>query len=292
MKGLILAGGSGTRLYPLTKTVSKQLLPVFDKPMIYYPLSTLMLSGIREIAVIATPDHISNFKLLLGDGSRFGLELSYIVQTEPRGLADAYIVSSNFVGDEPSAMILGDNLFYGVGLGKSLSTQTELENGAHIFGASVRDPENYGVLELDENSRIIGIAEKPESPNGNLVVPGLYFLDGSATERAKALRPSARGEIEISDLLNTYLIQDALSYELLPRGVVWLDMGTPSGLAEAGDFVRIIQTRQQTQIACLEEVAFRMGFISLDSLRKSVFDLPSGPSVNYLMDLFDGRTVS
>ncbi len=285
MKGLILAGGSGTRLYPLTKTVSKQLLPVFDKPMIYYPLSTLMLAGIREIALIARPDHISNFRSLLGDGSRFGLELSYIVQTEPRGLADGYVVSSDFLGGEPSAMILGDNLFYGVGLGKSLSTQTNLENGAHIFGASVRDPENYGVLELDQNSKVSRIVEKPESPNGNLAVPGLYFLDGSAPERARALSPSARGEIEISDLLNTYLIQDTLSYELLPRGVVWLDMGTPSGLAEAGDFVRIIQTRQQTEIACLEEVALQMRFISALELEKSISLIPKGPYQQYLSTL-------
>ena len=285
MKGLILAGGKGSRLYPLTETVSKQLLPVFDKPMIYYPLSTLMLAGIREIALIATPEHMSNFKKLLGDGSRFGLDLSYVVQSEPRGLADAYIVASDFLGDESSAMILGDNLFYGVGLGKSLSTQTKLESGAHIFGASVRDPENYGVLQLDENSKVVGIVEKPESPKGDLVVPGMYFLDGSATERAKALSPSDRGEIEISDLLSTYLIQDTLSYELLPRGVVWLDMGTPSGLAEAGDFVRIIQTRQQTEIACLEEVALRMGFISVREFEKTMSLTPKGPYLDYLSTL-------
>ena len=287
MKGLILAGGRGTRLYPLTRAVSKQLLPVFDKPMIYYPLSTLLLAGIREVAVIAAPEHLPSFKALLGDGSRLGIDLTYLVQSEPRGLADAYAVSSEFLDGSSSALILGDNLFYGVGLGKSLSSQEQSNVGASIFGAKVRDPENYGVLNLGEDLRLLEIVEKPRNPKSNLAVPGLYFLDGSAPERVALLSPSERGEIEISDLLNTYVKEGSLTYEELPRGTVWLDMGTPSGLAEASDFVRIIQTRQQTQIACLEEVALRMGFISLKGLQSIMLELPSGSYLDYLRSVVE-----
>jgi glucose-1-phosphate thymidylyltransferase len=292
VKGLILAGGKGTRLYPLTKTVSKQLLPVFDKPMIYYPLSTLMLAGIREVAIISTPEQLPNFQALLGDGSRLGIALTFLVQSEPRGLADAYAVSSDFLDGSPSALILGDNLLYGVGLGKSLSSQERNQRGARIFGAQVRDPENYGVLKLDKDSQVSEIVEKPQNPEGNLAVPGLYFLDGSAPERVSSLIPSQRGELEISDLLNTYINDHSLTYEKLPRGTVWLDMGTPSGLAEASDFVRIIQTRQQTQIACVEEVALRMGFITLENLEDVILELPSGPYVDYLRTFVDGSTFS
>ncbi len=287
MKGLILAGGRGTRLYPLTRAVSKQLLPVFDKPMIYYPLSTLLLAGIREVAVIAAPEHLPSFKALLGDGSRLGIDLTYLVQSEPRGLADAYAVSSEFLDGSSSALILGDNLFYGVGLGKSLSFQEQSTVGARIFGAKVRDPENYGVLNLGEDLKVLEIVEKPRNPKSNLAVPGLYFLDGSAPERVRFLSPSERGEIEISDLLNTYVKEGSLSYEELPRGTVWLDMGTPFGLAEASDFVRIIQTRQQTQIACLEEVALRMGFISLKGLQSLMVELPSGSYLDYLRSVIE-----
>jgi glucose-1-phosphate thymidylyltransferase len=287
VKGLILAGGRGTRLYPLTRAVSKQLLPVFDKPMIYYPLSTLLLAGIREVAVIAAPEHLPSFKSLLGDGSRLGINLTYLVQSEPRGLADAYAVSSEFLDGSSSALILGDNLFYGVGLGKSLSFQEQSTVGARIFGAKVRDPENYGVLNLGEDLKVLEIVEKPRNPKSNLAVPGLYFLDGSAPERVRFLSPSERGEIEISDLLNTYVKEGSLSYEELPRGTVWLDMGTSFGLAEASDFVRIIQTRQQTQIACLEEVALRMGFISLKGLQSLMLELPSGSYLDYLRSVIE-----
>jgi glucose-1-phosphate thymidylyltransferase len=255
--------------------------------MIYYPLSTLLLAGIREVAVIAAPEHLPSFKALLGDGSRLGIDLTYLVQSEPRGLADAYAVSSEFLDGSSSALILGDNLFYGVGLGKSLSSQEQSNVGARIFGAKVRDPENYGVLDLGEGLKVLEIVEKPRNPKSNLAVPGLYFLDGSAPERVRLLSPSARGELEISDLLNTYVKEGSLTYEELPRGTVWLDMGTPSGLAEASEFVRIIQTRQQTQIACLEEVALRMGFISLRGFQDLILDLPSGSYLDYLRSVIE-----
>jgi glucose-1-phosphate thymidylyltransferase len=290
MKGLILAGGRGTRLYPLTKIISKQLLPVFDKPMIYYPLSTLMLAGIREVAIISTREQLPSFRALLGDGSRLGIELTYLVQSEPRGIADAYAVSSEYLDGSSSALILGDNLFYGVGLGKSLSSQVQINVGARIFGAKVGDPENYGVLDLDEDLKVRGIVEKPRNPKSNLAVPGLYFLDGSASKRVSSLSPSERGELEISDLLNSFVKEGSLTHEELPRGTVWLDMGTPSGLSEAGDFVRIIQTRQQTQIACLEEVALRMKFISLKKFQDVLLELPNGPYSDYLASVSEGSS--
>ena len=285
MKGLILAGGQGSRLYPLTKTISKQLLPVFDKPMIYYPLSTLMLAGIREIALIATPEQMPNFQRLLGDGTRFGVELSYIIQTEPRGLADAYLVSADFLEGDSSAMILGDNLFYGVGLGQSLAAQTKSVVGARVFGAKVSDPSSYGILKLDTAGNTEKIIEKPEENIGNLAIPGLYFLDGTASARASNQTPSKRGELEIVDLLNSYLGEGKFEYSQLAKGTVWLDMGTPDGLAEASEFVRIVQRRQQFQIACLEEIAFRLGYITQSKLENSINGTPIGTYRRYLENL-------
>lgn len=285
MKGLILAGGTGSRLYPLTRTVSKQLLPVFDKPMIYYPLSTLMLAGIRQIALLSTPDQLPNFQRLLGDGSRFGVELSYLVQTEPRGLADAYIVADEFLDGISSAMILGDNLFYGVGLGQSLAAQSDAFVGGRVFGAKVSDPSSYGILKFDPAGQVAEIVEKPEAYVGDLAIPGLYFLDGTASERARHQSPSRRGELEIVDLLNSYLDDGQFEYSQLARGTVWLDMGTPDGLAEAGDFVRIVQRRQQVQVACLEEIAFRLGYINISQLEKLLEDTPVGSYRTYIETL-------
>ena len=287
MKGLILAGGHGTRLYPLTKAISKQLLPVFDKPMIYYPLSALMLAGIREIAVIASPEQLTNFQILLGDGSRFGVELSYIVQKEPRGLADAYIVASGYLGGKSSVMILGDNLFYGVGLGQSLVVHSQVVSGARVFGAQVADPTSYGILKLDSTGNAVSIVEKPEQYVGNIAIPGLYFFDGTASDRVRSQVPSKRGELEIVDLMNSYLEDGKLEYSLLARGTVWLDMGTPSGLAEAGEFVRIVQRRQQTLIACLEEIALRLGYLSEEELSTIVADTPNGSYRSYLESLLN-----
>ena len=285
MKGLILAGGNGTRLYPSTRAVSKQLLPVYDKPMVYYPLSTLMLAGIRDIAVISSPGQVDNFRYLLGDGSRFGIDLTYVVQDKPLGLADAYIVAEGFLNGSPSALILGDNLFYGAGLGQSLSDYAQKPTGAQVFASRVSDPPSYGILELDSTGRAVGIVEKPSKFVGNFAIPGLYFLDESASERAKVQAPSLRGELEIADLLTSYLKEGNFSYTPLARGTVWLDMGTPDGLAEANDFVRIVQRRQKVQIACLEEVAWNLNFISTPELVKSIESTPFGPYRSYLEEL-------
>lgn len=285
MKGLILAGGKGTRLYPSTRAVSKQLLPVYDKPMVYYPLSTLMLAGIRDIAVISSPGQLDNFKYLLGDGSRFGINLTYLKQDNPLGLADAYIVAEDFLNGSPSALILGDNLFYGAGLGQSLADHVKRPAGAQVFASKVSDPPSYGILELDSAGRAVGIVEKPNKFVGNLAIPGLYFLDGTASERAKAQSPSLRGELEIADILTSYLSDTEFTFTPLARGTVWLDMGTPDGLAEASDFVRIIQHRQKVQIACLEEVALNLNFISSPELVKSIEATPFGTYRAYLEGL-------
>jgi glucose-1-phosphate thymidylyltransferase len=287
VKGIILAGGRGTRLYPLTKTVSKQLLPVFDKPMIYYPLSTLMLAGIRKIAVIATPEQLPNFEGLLGDGARFGIDLTYLVQSEPRGLADAYTVAADFLDGDSSAMILGDNLFYGVGLGQSLATNAEGILGARVFGAKVSDPSSFGIIRLAADGHVEQIVEKPLDYVGDLAIPGLYFLDGTASERAKSLAPSVRGELEIVDLLNSYLVESKFQFSALARGTVWLDMGTPDGLGEASDFVRIVQRRQRLQIACLEEIGLRMGYLTKSQLADSIGKTPDGPYQTYLQNLVE-----
>ena len=268
MKGIILAGGTGSRLYPVTTVVSKQLLPVFDKPMIYYPLSTLMFGGIRDILIISTPQDRPLFERLLGDGSEIGLRFSYASQETPRGLADAFIVGRDFVGDGSVAMILGDNIFYGHGLPEMLANASARKKGATVFGYVVNEPEQYGVIELDENSRAISIEEKPKQPKSNVAVTGLYFYDNDVLDIAANIKPSARGEIEITDVNKAYLERGDLFVEVLGRGFAWLDTGTHSSLVEASHFVQILEQRQGLRIACPEEIALRQGYISLDQFEK------------------------
>jgi glucose-1-phosphate thymidylyltransferase len=260
-KGIVLAGGSGTRLHPITRGVSKQMLPLYDKPMIYYPLTVLMLAGIREIAVITTPHDQAQFQRLLGDGSDLGLALHWIVQPSPDGLAQAYILAEDFLAGAPSAMVLGDNVFYGHGLPELLAAAGARREGGTVFGYQVSDPERYGVIGFGEGGRVASIEEKPKTPKSDYAVTGLYFLDGSAPARARTLKPSARGELEIADLLGQYLAEGLLSVQLMGRGFAWLDTGTHDSLIEAGEFVRVIEKRQGLKIGCPEEVAFRMGFI-------------------------------
>jgi glucose-1-phosphate thymidylyltransferase len=263
MKGIILAGGTGSRLYPLTTVVSKQLLPVFDKPMIYYPLSTLMFGGIREILIITTPHDKELFQRLLGDGSDFGLNLSYATQEQPRGLADAFLVGRDFIGSDSVALVLGDNIFYGSKLPQLLANASARKNGATVFGYAVKQPEQYGVIELDRSGRAICIEEKPKQPKSNFAVTGLYFYDNDVIEIAAKLKPSARGELEITDVNNAYLARGDLYVELLGRGFAWLDTGTHASLVEASHFVQILEQRQGLRIACPEEIALRQGYISL-----------------------------
>lgn len=265
MKGIILAGGSGTRLYPITKAVSKQILPLYDKPMIYYPLSVLMLAGIREVLIISTPRDINLFKELFGDGSWLGMKFEYAVQDKPRGLADAFIVGEKFIGNDDVALVLGDNIFYGQSFTKTLQNarkKIETEKGAVIFGYFVKDPTSYGVVEFDKNGKALGIEEKPENPKSNYAVPGLYFYDNSVVEIAKNVKPSARGEIEITTVNNTYLENQKLSVELLGRGMAWLDTGTYDGLLEASNFIATIQKRQGMYVSCIEEIAYKNGWLS------------------------------
>ncbi len=283
-RGIVLAGGSGTRLYPLTRATSKQLLPVYDKPMIYYPLSVLMLAGIRDILLITTPDDQAGFKRLLGDGSFAGLNLSYIVQPSPDGLAQAYILGEDFIQGEPSTLVLGDNIFFGSNFSERLSTASMRQRGATIFGYTVADPDRYGVAEVNGSGQVVSLEEKPQQPKSNLAVTGLYFYDGEASNLAKSLKPSPRGELEITDLNRLYLERGDLFLETLGRGFTWLDTGTHDSLIQAGEFVRTIEQRQGTRIGCLEEIAFQQGWIDVDHLR-SLAKSAKGPYSDYLASL-------
>ena len=291
MKGIILAGGSGTRLYPLTMVTSKQLLPVYDKPMIYYPLSTLMLAGIREILIISTPVDLPNFKKLLGDGSNFGINLSYVEQPSPDGLAQAFIIGEEFIGDDSCAMILGDNIFYGNGLTKHLRKAAAKQNGATIFGYYVDDPERFGIVEFDENGKVISIEEKPENPKSNYCVTGLYFYDKRICEMAKKVKPSARGELEITDLNKLYLEDGSLDVVTLGRGYAWLDTGTMDSLADATDFVRVIENRQGIKVSAVEEIAYNNGWISKEKLLESAILYGKSSYGKHLRQVVEGKII-
>lgn len=289
MKGIILAGGSGTRLYPLTKVTSKQLLPIYDKPMIYYPLSVLMSAGIREILLISTPDDLPRFEELLGDGHQFGIHLSYKVQPSPDGLAQAFILGEEFIGNDSVAMVLGDNIFHGHGLTDRLQKAAQAESGATVFGYYVDDPERFGIVEFDSNGKAISIEEKPEHPKSNYCVTGLYFYDNRVVEYAKNLKPSARGELEITDLNKIYLEQGELNVSLLGQGFTWLDTGTHESLVEATNFVKTIEQHQHRKIACLEEIAYLNGWITRKEVLETYEELKKNQYGQYLMDVLNGK---
>ena len=289
MKGIILAGGKGTRLYPMTKAVSKQLLPIYDKPMIYYPLSILMLAGIREILLISTPEDTPVYEKLLGDGARIGIQLSYKVQETPRGLADAFILGEEFIGDDSVCLILGDNVFYGVDMTRTLRESMANNTGATIFGYPVKNPSSFGVVEFDRDGRVISIEEKPEKPKSKYAVPGLYFYDNRVVEIAKQVKPSKRGEIEITAVNNAYLELGELRVTLLGRGMAWLDTGTPQGMLNASEFVETVQDRQGFYVSCIEESAWRRGFISREQLRALGEELKMTDYGQYLISIAEGE---
>lgn len=285
MKGIILAGGSGTRLYPITRGISKQLIPVYDKPMIYYPLSTLMLAGIREILVISTPDYLPLFEGLLGDGSEWGLSLSYKVQEHPNGLAEAFILGEDFIGDDAVCLILGDNIYYGAGLSELVQSAAQKTTGATVFGYHVNDPERFGVVEFDDAMHAVSIEEKPAQPKSNYAVTGLYFYDNQVVDIAKHIQPSPRGELEISDVNSEYLKRGQLDVKLMGRGYAWLDTGTHDSMMEAANFIATVQKRQNLKVACLEEISYRMGYIDRDQLVKLAQPLKKNDYGQYLLRL-------
>lgn len=285
MKGIILAGGSGTRLYPITKGISKQLIPVYDKPMIYYPLSTLMLAGIRDILIISTPEYTPLFKQLLGDGAEWGISLTYKVQEKPNGLAEAFILGDDFIGDDSVCLILGDNIYYGSGLSKLVQEAAQKTNGATVFGYHVNDPERFGVVDFDSNMKALSIEEKPKKPKSNYAVTGLYFYDNTVVEKAKNLKPSDRGELEITDINKLYLDEGKLNVKLMGRGYAWLDTGTHDSMMEAASFIATIQKRQNLKVACLEEIAYRMGYISKEKLVELAQPMKKNDYGQYLLRL-------
>lgn len=290
MRGIILAGGSGTRLYPITRAVSKQLLPIYDKPLIYYPLSVLMLAGIREVLIISTPRDLSFYKELLGDGSRLGMRFEYAEQAKPRGLAEAFTIGRDFIGGEPCALVLGDNMFHGQDLSRVLwraRESVENEGGAVVFGYPVRDPRAFGVVEFGDGGRVLSIEEKPEHPKSSYAVPGLYFYDGKVSDIASQVEPSDRGELEITSVNNAYLADGQLSVQLMGRGMAWLDTGTPEGMLKAAEYVEAVQSRQGYYVACIEEVAFRRGFIGADELRSLGEEMSKTDYGRYLISIAD-----